>query len=153
MEAVRYHAEVLRLSGLKAKFTNAYAVQERERECGFRFPAAIAEWYSIEGALDLLEQTAEPNSDRGGQITPLETLGDPYPMSIPFGGYIQLYSAGEADFAIFAILDGSEDPAVFVDACEYDDEDLLVPNFFRWKDTFSGFILTWVRRGLLGTED
>jgi len=79
----------------------------------------------------------------------VDWLGDPGPNDpeTPYRGYLQLYRAGEADFPIYAILNGSKDPPVFVDACEFDEEDLLVPNFFQYKATFSEFVLDWVRRG------
>ena len=149
MPIVQYHATVLRESGLAPNFSRIEDVHAREKMSGFRFPASIVEWYSLKDAVELLENFREGNADSRGKIVPITSLGDPGPHDpeTPYRGYLQLYRSGEADFAIYAILNGSEDPAVYVDACKLDDEDLLIPKFFPYKPTYSEFVLDWVRRG------
>lgn len=148
MREVRFHARALSELGIQADFSAEGEVHAQERYWGFRFPPSVVEWYSLKGAVELLETYRKANADRLGVIIPVCALGDPGQgdPDVPFRGYLQLYRAGEADLSIYTILDGSDDPAVFVDDCVYDG-DLLVPRLIRYKESFSDFIYDWIKRG------
>src|SRR5262245_5468670 len=51
-----YHQATFDLLGREPVFSDAARVlfEERERACGARFPAAVREWYSLDGAVDIL---------------------------------------------------------------------------------------------------
>lgn len=149
MREIRFHVRILSELGLDADFSAAGEVHAQERYWGFRFPSSIVEWYSLKGSVELLERYRIGNADRSGVIIPVRALGDPGQgdRDVPFRGYLQLYRAGEADSSMYAILDGSDDPPVFIDDCRYDEEDLLVPRLFRYKESFSEFIYDWIMRG------
>ena len=154
MSDIRFHGAALALAQLPVDLSLAEKVHERERACGFRFPASIVEWYSLRGSVEALEATRYGNADRGGWIVPLSQLGerDPQDPEVPYLGYINLYRAGEGDFSIYALLDGSEDPPVYVDSSYYDSDGVLVPDMFRFKETFSEFVRNWIASSLAEQE-
>jgi hypothetical protein len=149
MPETRFHSRVLNMLGLLPDVSAANEVHARELACGFRFPPSVVEWYSRGDAVEIMEAHRNGNADSGGYIVPLALLGEPgaNDPDVPFRGYLQIYHAGEADFPMYLILDGSDDPAVFVDDSYFDEEELLVPKLVRWKDSFSEFISDWVARG------
>ncbi len=149
MTRAQYHDDSFKFLGIEPVFANLEQIRDREKTCGFRFPASVVEWYAIEGGYDFLNSAEEGNMSRGGKIVPISELGDiePADSPIPHGGYLQIYRPGEGDFPIYVILNGADDPPVFSDASTRDEDDLLVPSFYKHDDRFSDFVLKWLVRG------
>ena len=86
MTEFNYHRETVE-SLVERPAVSATAVQaldQRERTLGIRFPDAVREWYSLEGAVDLLRQHS--NADNP---LPIDKLGEPFP---------NWYGGGPRDF-------------------------------------------------------
>lgn len=134
-----YHRDATALLPTLPQFsgTAVEALNRRERELGIRFPDAVREWYSLEGAVDLLQYHS--NTDNP---LPIDRLGEPFP---------NWYGGGPKDFVprgflVFMCenqgvcnwafrLDGNPDPAVFVDVDTAPNDEWLL-----CADKFSTFI-------------
>ena len=76
-----FHQQTLDLFGRVAEFSDARrgVLAERERMSGVRFPASVAEWYSLDGPADMLAAYSAQDHP-----LPLEQLGEL--VSGPFAG-------------------------------------------------------------------
>jgi hypothetical protein len=84
------------------------AIEQCEATCGRRLPAAVREWYSLEGAGELLTL----GEDVCGAVSLAEFLD-----GFARGGEVEFYGPRRANtgYQAFVALDGSDDPPVFVD--------------------------------------
>jgi len=107
---IRYHAQVLALLGHPPRLSGVAvgAIEQCEATCGRRLPAAIREWYSLEGAGELLTL----GEDVCGAVSLDEFLA-----WFARGGAIEFYGPRRANtgYQAFVALDGSADPPVFVE--------------------------------------
>jgi hypothetical protein len=85
---LRFHQSACDLLGLAptVDLDERAAIAERERWLGVRLPAAVVEWYSLRGAMDVLAgatgdralgaaELGEPSDGWGGGLTPLVRQG------------------------------------------------------------------------------
>jgi hypothetical protein len=110
-------------------------IAERERACGVTFPAAVVEWFALEGAEELFEHYS--NEDR---LTPLEELGDPEDTR---QGYLEVAIENQAVVAFYVRLDEGDDPPVYDNNDEFG-EPLDEVNWNRISQTFTNFIFDMV---------
>jgi hypothetical protein len=110
-------------------------IAEREQICGISFPKSIREWYSIEGVEALFSENT--NED---DLTDLNELGD---LSDVQQGYLCVATENQAVIAWYVKLEGSDDPPVFHNDDEWDD-DLSTINWQLCSETFSAFIFDMI---------
>ncbi|HUE72692.1 MAG TPA: hypothetical protein VMP01_17535 [Pirellulaceae bacterium] len=116
---MKYHHEAAKLlpHRLRVSDAAAKAVQQRELELDITFPAAVREWYSIEGASALL--AAYSNDDRPIELSKLGAPFDDWygggPRNfVPEG--LLLFMCENQGVCNWAVkLDGTPDPAVVVE--------------------------------------
>jgi hypothetical protein len=72
---IKYHRDAVKLLPHAPVFSKSSAelVQQREQQLGIRFPASVREWYSLEGAVQLLERYSNDDS-----AFAIEELGKPF---------------------------------------------------------------------------
>ena len=116
---LKYHYEAAELvpGGLRFSDSAAEAVRKRELELGISFPAAVREWYSIEGASSLL--AAYSNSDWPIELRELGAPVDDWygggPKDFVAEGLL-LFMCENQGVCNWAVkLDGTPDPAVVVE--------------------------------------
>ena len=118
-ERLRFHQATMDLLGWDSSYsdTSLALLERQEQRCGFSFPAAVREWYALEGAVALLNRYSNQDAE-----TPLEQLGEEqvetgafasehaqsYPVVI-----VQHENQGVCRWGV--LLDGSEDPPVLVE--------------------------------------
>ncbi len=137
--SIKYNRDAIPLLPTPPQFSDraVEGLGRRERELGIRFPDAVREWYSLEGAVDLLRQFS--NTDHP---VPIEKLGEPLP---------NWRRAGPRDFLAQGLvvfirenqfvcnwafrLDESPDPEVLVKI-----DTALEDEWLRCADTFSTFV-------------
>jgi hypothetical protein len=107
---VRFHVEVLALLGHPPLIsrTAVEAIERCEAQCGRRLPAAIREWYSLEGTDELLTL----GEGGCGSVSLDEFLA-----GFARGGEIEFYGPRRVNtgYQAFVTFDGSDDPPVVVD--------------------------------------
>jgi hypothetical protein len=107
---LRYHAEVLALFGHPPPVSNAAvgAIERCEASCGRRLPAAVREWYSLEGTGELLTL--------GDDVCGAASLSE-FLAGFVRGGEVEFYGPRRVNtgYQAFVAFDGSDDPPVFVD--------------------------------------
>jgi hypothetical protein len=111
-----------------------------EQRIGRPLPAAVREWYSIEGARDVLQRYS--NDD---WVLPISEMGKPR-KDTHYDGPHDLVSRNLLVFryenqsvCVWAVeLDGSDDPPVVVDV------DTQFRHWQRCADTFSIHVFSWV---------
>jgi hypothetical protein len=136
----RYHSLMLRLLGLEPRVSAeaVRAIEECEARCGRRLPAAVREWYSLEGVVAALAQ-------REGACGPAlltEFLSafadpgtDPSPRGgrrLPFYGPWRVNTGYQADVT----LDGSDDPLVSGGTADDQRFSPYVLDLAWWKTTY-----------------
>jgi hypothetical protein len=111
VERLIYHQATLDLLGIAPAVSpdRVATVRAREQACGYRFPASVAEWYSLEGAEDLFHEHT------GGEwLTPLEELGgDVDQLRL---GFLCVADENQGAVVWYARLDAGDDPLVLGDA-------------------------------------
>lgn len=116
---VTYHAQTLRLLGITPKVSAkaVKAIEACEAKCGVKLPAAVREWYSLEG---VRESLADPDGACGPTsveqvLAQFERAVSP-PRREPHH-WIELFGPWEVNTGYQAglQLDGSEDPPVLED--------------------------------------
>jgi hypothetical protein len=116
---LNYHAQALRLFGREPRISESAVrtIERHEALGGFVLPAAVREWYTLEGAEEMLSHREE-----AGGPTPLagilKAFGDfasapagRKPPRVNFYGPRRANTGYDADL----IPDGSDDPPVFID--------------------------------------
>lgn len=116
---LNYHDEAAKLlpRGLRLSDSAAEAVRKREMELGFSLPAAIREWYSIDGAHSLLATYS--NNDWPIELKDLGTPFDDWfgggPKDFVAEGLL-LFMCENQGVCNWAVkLDGTPDPPVVVE--------------------------------------
>jgi hypothetical protein len=122
-------------------------IAERERACGVSFPAAIREWFAVDGVGDAFRDNTNHDelidNNVVGELDKLNALGDPDQVA---EGYLLVAVENQGVVAWFARLDGSDDPPIVqADPDElYDDDgelvDLAEVEWTPCTDTFTEFI-------------
>lgn len=116
---LRFHAETFALLPSRPSISESSVklLTDRERSLGIRFPESVQEFYSLEGAVELLRRYS--NDD---QPCPLERLGEPWEDWYGAGRrdfvsqgllWIMTENQGVCNWAV--MLDGSNDPPVVVE--------------------------------------
>lgn len=141
---LQFHGAAVRLLPNIPRYleTSAELLQQRERQLGITFPAAVSEWYSLEGAVEILERYS--NADSAFAI---EQLGEPFD---------DWYGGGPRDFLSDKLLlfmhenqgvcnwaiklTGVDDPPVVVEVDTSPDEKWLA-----CADRFSTFVYCQIR--------
>ena len=115
-------------------------LDERERVLGIRFPAAAREWYSLEGAVEILATYS--NEDRP---LPIPNLGVSPWDTLLSNGLLVFMDENQGVHQWGVQLDGSDDPPVH--AGYYKD----LTNWEIVTDNFSTFVYCyvwdWAQRG------
>lgn len=138
---LRFHQAAVELLPEAPQFSpeNANLLDAREKKLGIAFPAAVREWYSLEGPDDLLREHS--NADFP---TALGDLGEPIPDWYGSGTrdfvaqkllHVLNENQGSANWAVR--LDGGDDPEVVVEVETAPDE-VWLPHV----EKFSAFIFT-----------
>jgi len=136
MPTLRYHQPTFDLIGRAPIFSSAArrVLDAREQELGFALPASVQEWYSLDGAVDILH--AYSNDDRPFDVSELgqwdsdqrgEWTTTPYydPHLVPF------LDENQGVYRLAFKLDGSDDPPVFW-LFDKDMWTLHADHFSRW---------------------
>jgi hypothetical protein len=146
---LKYHQAVFDRLGLVPRLSESSIVKlaKRERKCKVAFPPSMREWYSIEGAVALLDQSS--NGDSGAHALPLARLGESMNDHLDQPNqaakdYLLVFTAGEAGLPLYVHVDGSDDPPVYVDNSKYTNGDTLKIEWLPWKPTFSKFVFDWM---------
>lgn len=146
---LKYHQAVFDLLALVPNMSefSILKLAKREQKCKVTFPPSMREWYSIEGAVALLDKYN--NSDTGASAVPLERLGESMNDHLDqpnqaAKNYLLVFTGGEAGLPLYVHLDGSDDPPVFVDNCKYAEDGKLIIQWLPWKPTFSKFVHDWI---------
>jgi len=147
-QQLRFHQATMDLLGQVPTFSDAsLALLERqERRCALGFPAAMREWYALEGAADLLYRYS--NQDFA---VPLDQLGEEIAKARPHAGelsapmpviIVQYENQGNCRWGV--LLDGSEDPPVMVELIT--GEGIPVPSraWELYSERFSIFVYAHV---------
>jgi hypothetical protein len=140
---LRYHQAVFDLLGIPPVLSPSAIrlLEQRERACGTTFPPSIREWYSLEGAVDLLARYS--NDDHP---TPLAELGDPAEVA---QGYLGFEVENQAVVGWYVRLDGSDDPPV-LDNNDQWDEDLSRVDWRLVSPAFSHFVFDQMAHYFVG---
>jgi hypothetical protein len=135
----KYHRDAVALLPELPQFSAEVAerLAQRERELGIIFPASVREWYSLDGAVDLLRQYSNDDDP----VT-INKLGEPFP---------NWYNGGRRDFVAQGLvvfmhenqgvcnwafrLDGNADPEVIVEVDTAPNDEWL-----PCADKFSTFV-------------
>lgn len=133
---LKYHQSIFDFLEQMPSYSDAVAtlIDQREQELGFTLPAAVREWYSIDGSHKLLAR------DGTGQYPiPVEQLGTT-PYDNPSWLAIMYENQGVAVWKV--VIGDSDDPPVhmvYVD--DYPDN----PDGELYADHFSTFIHIYLR--------
>lgn len=108
----KYHSKTLALMGIKPRISPS-AVQSldlAERKIGRELPAAVREWYELEGACEFLLEWS--NDDPPVEIS---CLGDPQPASVQHIHDFLVFRWENQGVCVWAIqMDENDDPPVMV---------------------------------------
>lgn len=139
---LRFHAHVFRLMGRAPRVSEAAArlIERREAETGLRFPASVREWYSLEGAVELLADNCEESDP-----VPLGQLGSPEEARL---GWLHVMSDRDGVASWYVRLDGSDDPPV--DVCDDDARPPFDLTETPWSSTFSVYVYDLVSSAAVG---
>ncbi len=139
---LKYHQAILDLLGIAAVPVpeRLAALDERERNSGIGFPAAVREWFALEGVEELFER----NSDES--LTPLVELGNPADTR---QGYLRVGTENQAVFAWYVRLTEGDDPIVYSNGGVFG-EDLSMTPWRRYSVTFTNFIFDEISAGRFG---
>jgi hypothetical protein len=136
---LKYHRDAAKLLPHMPRFSESAAelVEQREARLGIRFPESVREWYSLEGAVQLLERYSNDDS-----AFAVDELGEPFD---------DWYGGGQKDFLSNKLLlfmhenqgvcnwaiklNGDPDPAVVVEVDTAPDAKWL-----HCTDRFSTFV-------------
>ena len=121
---MKFHTATLKLLGSEPRSTGTSEslLREAEDRLGFSLPPSVREWYSLDDAIEILAKYS--NDDPPIPIRELTVLEWGSDKLLPFRNENQ----GVCTWAI--MLDGSEDPPVYVDVDSGGREwQLLVPTF------------------------
>jgi len=139
---LRYHARTLQLLGVSPGISES-AVTELdsvETRIGRRLPASKREWYSLDGACQILREYS--NDDRPLQISDLglprkdTSGGGPHDL---LARNLVVYRYENQAVCVWAVqLDGSDDPPVVVNV------DSQFKIWTRCAPTFSGHLHAWM---------
>lgn len=104
---IRYHKSALKLLQLTPiSSAAAAALAAREQALGVTFPASVREWYSIEGAVEILAEHSNEDFP-----VPLDELGDAGEAA---HGLLKIMDENQGVVTWYVALDGSDDPPVDV---------------------------------------
>lgn len=143
MLRLAYHQPTLDLLDRARSFSPEVreALDRREAAAGAPLPASVREWYSLEGAVDVLR--SHSNSDDPVPIDQLGTreydLHETGPHDYLADGLMIVIFEDQAVCTWAVRLDGTDDPPVVI---EVDSRGVI--HWQRYADTFSDFVCTWV---------
>lgn len=119
---------------------NVQVLRKRERVLGVRFPAAVFELLSLEGAAELFREHSNADelvtNDELDDAKKLEQFGAPAEIR---QGYLRVAVENQGVVAFYVPLDGSDDPPVFHNNDQWDD-DLKSIEWVKVSDSFSRFV-------------
>jgi hypothetical protein len=129
---IPFHSATFRLLGFESRLAVAAVseVESVEHRLGFRLPASVREWYSYENAIDILARHS--NDDRPIPVREFAVTEWDGQRLLPF----KIENQGVCVWVV--MLDGSDDPPVFVD---------VDSNGAQWNmqaPTFSAYIYACV---------
>jgi hypothetical protein len=129
---LRYHVAIFELLGTEPRVSEEALrrVERREAACGARFPASVREWYSLDGAEELLRRYSGDD-----EPVPLDQMGSPEEVR---SGFLHVMTENQG-VAIWCVrLHGSDDPPVdvFDDWSEEPENDRGDP----WSSSFSAYV-------------
>lgn len=139
---LRYHAHVFRLMGRTPRVSEAAVrlIERREEETGLRFPPSVREWYSLEGAVELLADNCEASDP-----VPLDQLGSPEEARL---GWFRIMDDRDGVASWYVRLDGSDDPPV--DVCDDDARPPFDLTETPWSSTFGIYVYDLVSSAAVG---
>ncbi len=145
-QQIKYHSAIFSLLEVEPEVSaqRLELLAARESHCGIKFPASIREWFSIADAESLFHERT--NEDH---LQELKELGDPHENS---QGYMRVATENQAVVAWFAKLDDSDDPPVFHNNDEWD-EDLSTIDWELYAKTFTNFIYDMLSQHHFGGWD
>ena len=129
---LEYHQAIIELLGVEPSLSEdaVRIVAAREEACGAVFPASVKEWFSIEGATRIFEQT-------GHHLEPLEELGGAEETR---QGYLRVATEAQAVVGWYVRLDESDDPPVHDNNDQWDEQDLNNVDWNFYSASFTNFI-------------
>jgi hypothetical protein len=139
---LKYHAAAFRVLGRTPRVSEEALrlIERREAETGLRFPASVREWYSLEGAVELLADNCEESDP-----VPLGQLGSPEEARL---GWLHVMSDRDGVASWYVRLDGSDDPPV--DVCDDDARPPFDLTETPWSSTFSVYVYDLVSSAAVG---
>jgi hypothetical protein len=140
--SLKYHAQALRLLGREPERSAkaVLAVRACEEVCGIRLPAAVREWYTLKGAVEMLaaqDGACGPNSLEGlldAFVTVASTPKGRPPPRIQFYGPWRTNTGYDADL----VLNGSDDPPIIDSEPTKKLFSKYVLDMAWWKTTMDG---------------
>jgi hypothetical protein len=137
-----YHSSVFRVLGRTPRVSEEALrlIERREEENGLRFPASVREWYSLEGAMELLADNCEESDP-----VPLDQLGSPEEAEL---GWLRVMSDRDGVASWYVRLDGSDDPPV--DVCDDDAQPPFDLTRTPWSSTFGVYVYDLVSSEAVG---
>jgi hypothetical protein len=127
---LQYHQATFDLLKLQPVFsaTSAHVVRGCEDYCDFKFPASVREWYSLEGAVDILR--TYPNQDHP---IPLNLLGDEVDALDDYHKLLIFMHENQGVCSWAVRIGTGDDPPVYV---RYEQDD----PWRLYAESFSGFV-------------
>jgi hypothetical protein len=141
--ALKYHQATLDLLGIEPELPprRLGVIQGRERLCGVRFPAAVKEWFAVEGVEALFHDNT--NHDH---LQKVGELGDPREAA---QGYLRVARENQAVVAWYVRLEEGDDPPVYDNNDEWN-EDLSETNWQLCWQSFTNFIFDMISSNHFG---
>jgi len=139
---LKYHAAAFRVLGRTPRVSEEalQLIERREAETGLRFPASVREWYSLEGAAELLADNCEESDP-----VPLDQLGSQEEAEL---GWLRVMSDRDGVASWYVRLDGSDDPPV--DVCDDDAQPPFDLTESPWSSCFSVYVYDLVSSAAVG---
>jgi hypothetical protein len=136
---LKYHSAIFQLLGRTPVVSPARValIEDRESDCGVRFPRSVSEWYSLEEAETLFGESNDPD-----RLVPLERLGDPAEVSL---NYLKLMEGSAGSNAVYARLKGGgrDDPELRFAPHRLALRDVLLEDAWAWpRDRLASYVFT-----------
>jgi hypothetical protein len=153
MKRVSYHQNLFDLldQELPLSAEAVRMIEECERRCGRALPAAVREWYSLEGTVHLHPSGEWPDPNEEGSLWHAFSNGDhPRPLAEvlevfaqawppgPEGGFVRIVTENQGCARWYIPADGSDDPPVWCDNDRADVQD------WTKEEPFSTFVFGWI---------
>jgi hypothetical protein len=133
---LQFHQSIFDLLGITPHLSEEKIaiIAASKKICDRQFPKSIEEWFIIEGVESLFHENTED------WLTEIDELDNPSDIR---QGYLRIATENQCVVAYYAQIDGSEDPPVFHNNDEWN-EDLSTTGWQLCSKTFSNFIFDMI---------